>query len=158
MEIELILLHKAESEPVHLETGKVFQQHVIIFYVHLLLHFLPAGRGAWLEDRLPPSPSTPVCLEVTWKDVGSSCWDSKLQFFFFKFLLLKKETKSRLSCVISYHISYLHTQKDSPMLSAVWGQMCSELCRASLAPFFTELLMLTLNLWSASISACGTAV
>lgn len=88
MEIELILLPKAESEPVPLAIVKMFQQHVIIFYVHQLLHFLPSGRGAWLEDRLPPRPSTPVYLEGTWNDVGSSCCDSKIPFYFFKFLLL----------------------------------------------------------------------
>lgn len=151
MEIELILLPKAESEPVHLATVKMFQQH-IIFYIYLLLYFVLSGRSAWLEDKLLLSPSTPICLEGTWKDIGSSCCDSKLQFSFLKFLLLKRKTKSRLSCMISYH---LYTKKFSPL---IWAQMSPELCGASLASFVIELLTLTLNLRYATISARGTAV
>lgn len=138
MEIELTLLPKAKPEPVHFAIVKMFQHHVI-FYIYLLLHFVLSDRGASTEDKLLLSPSIPICLEGTWKDIVSSCCDSKLQFSFLKFLLLKSKTKSRLSCVISYH---LYTKKFSPMLFA----LSPELCGASLASFVVELLTLILNL------------
>lgn len=119
----------------------------MIYFVHLPLHCLPLGRGACLEDLLPPNPSTVTCLEGTRKDISSSCCNFKLQFFLSGSYSWSRRLKQTVPSNVTPHQlpAYKERWENSPVLSAIWGQMSPELRRASLASVFSELLMLTLN-------------
>ena len=157
MEIEITLLSMAESKPIHLATVKMFQQHMIMFYIYLLLHFLLSSSGGWWRTGCHQVPA----LHSAWKVPGRM------------FILLAVIPNSNSPSSSSY--SWRSRLKaDCPMwyhatlVTCIQGKIspCGLPSQVRCLQRFVELHLYHssssywcwLNLWSANIHACGTAV